>query len=373
MVPGTNDKIDVNYTVEEQATGSLSASLGYTQGSGVNLGASISEKNFWGTGRSVTLGVNVNDTVKSARFSYRNPYFTIDGVSRGFSLFYRETDFEDDDITSYASDQLGGAVTFGFPVDQYSKLDFSFGYSQTTIHLPTYPVLEVADFIEENGNIYNSFEVSAGWSRNTLNRGIFPTRGMRHRFSGKLILPEISDYNFFKLDYRNDQYYPITASHEWAVHLRGEIGYGDGYGDDGGLPFFENYYSGGIGSIRGFDSNTLGPKSTPDPDPDNLDTDNDPIGGNLLLETSLELIFPFALLEDRSQVRSLIFVDAGNVFNTSADVDPELEADEIRVSVGTGLTWLTVIGPLSFSFGKVLNSKSGDDKQFFQFLLGQTF
>jgi outer membrane protein insertion porin family len=372
LVAGTNDKIDVNFAVEEQPTGSLSASLGYTQGSGANVGASISERNFWGTGRNVTLAVNRNESVSSARFSYKNPYFTIDGVSRGFSLYYRETNYdENDNITSYTSDSLGAAVNFGYPIDRFSKLEFGFGYNHTNIKLPNFPALEIRDFINDNGKSYDFFESSISWNRSTLNRGIFPTRGARNRLSAKLVLPEISDYNFFKVGYRNDQYFPITDSQEWAVHLRGETAYGDGYGGDSGLPFFENYFSGGISSVRGFDSNSLGPQSTPDPADD--DPSHDPIGGNLQLETSLEFIFPFVLIEDRSQIRSLFFVDAGNVFNTAENVEPDLTLDEIRVTAGAGLTWLTPIGPLSFSLGKTLNSKPGDDKRFFQFLLGQTF
>jgi len=372
LVAGTNDKIDVNFTVEEQPTGSLSASIGYSQGNGANIGASIAERNFWGSGRDLSLSVNRNNTVSSARFSYNNPYFTVDGVSRGFSLFFRETNFdEDDDIASYASDTLGASVNFGYPIDRFSRLEFGFGYTHTRIQLPEFPAQELSTFIEDNGKSYDFFESTASWNRNTFNRGIFPTRGSRHRVSGKFILPEVSDYNFFKLSYRNDFYFPVSDNDEWALHLRSETAYGDGYGEEDGLPFFENYFSGGISSVRGFESNSLGPRSTPDPaDPD---PDSDPIGGNLQIEGSIELIFPFAVLEDRTQVRSLVFVDVGNVFNTAADVDPDLAIDELRVAAGIGFSWLTPIGPITFSLGKVLNSKPGDDKQFFQFLLGQTF
>jgi len=372
LVAGTNDKIDVNFAVEEQPTGSLSANIGYSQGNGAAIGASIAERNFWGSGRNVSFSVNRNNTVSSARFAYKNPYFTIDGVSRGFSIFFRETNFDDDDdIASYTSDTLGAAVNFGYPIDRFTRLEFGFGYNHTRIKLPEYPAQEISGFINDNGDDYDFFESSVSWSRNTLNRGLFPTRGSRNRLSAKFVLPAISDYNFFKLGYRGDQYFSISENEEWALHLRGEVAYGDGYGEDDGLPFFENYFSGGISSVRGFDSNSLGPRSTPDPEDRN--PDSDPIGGNLLLESSFELIFPFVFMEERSQIRTLYFVDAGNVFNTTENTDPDLTLDEIRLSTGIGITWITPIGPLSFSFGKVLNSKPGDDKQFFQFLLGQTF
>ena len=368
LVPGTNDQIDVNYSVEEQPTGSLSASLGFSQGSGIVVGASISEKNFWGTGRRVSLGVNKSASVKSANFSYTNPYYTIDGVSRGFSLFYKETDYDEEDVTSYISDSMGGSVNFGYPIDQFTRLNFGVGITHTRIKTTDFPALEIADFLEKNGDSYTFYESSMTWSRSTLNRGLFPTKGTSQSLSGKIALPELSDYTYYKLSYNNDQYYPISQDHDWAVHLRGELAYGDGYGSSDSLPFFEHYLSGGFGSVRGYESNSLGPKSTPDPD--GTDLTADPFGGNVKVESSLELIFPFVLMKDHSQIRSLLFLDGGNVFDTARGYDPEL--DELRFSAGVALTWITPIGPLSFSLGKELNAKEDDDPQFFQFRLGQT-
>ncbi len=368
LVPGTDDQIDVNYTVEEQPTGSLSASLGFSQGSGIVVGASISEKNFWGTGRRVSLGVNKSASVQSANFSYTNPYYTIDGVSRGFSLFYKETDYDEEDVTSYVSDSLGGSVNFGYPIDQYTRLNFGVGVTHTRIKTTEFPALEIENFLEENGRSYTFYETTASWSRSNLNRGLFPTKGMSQVLTAKVALPEVSDYTYYKLSYNNDQYYPITQDHDWAVHLRGELAYGDGYGDQDRLPFFEHYLAGGFGSVRGYESNSLGPKSTPDPDGSDLTPD--PFGGNVKVESSLELIFPFAVLKDHSQIRSVLFLDGGNVFDTSRGYDPTI--DELRFSAGVALTWITPIGPLSFSLGKALNSEDDDETQFFQFRLGQT-
>ncbi|WP_020406478.1 outer membrane protein assembly factor BamA [Hahella ganghwensis] len=368
LVPGTDDQIDVNYTVEEQPTGSLSASLGFSQGSGVIVGASISEKNFWGTGRRVSFGVNKSASVQSANFSYTNPYYTIDGVSRGFSLFYKETDYDEEDVTSYVSDSLGGSVNFGYPIDQYTRLNFGVGVTHTRIKTTDFPALEIVDFLEENGQSYTFYETSASWSRSTLNRGLYPTKGMSQSLTAKVALPEVSDYTYYKVSYNNDQYYPISKDHDWAVHLRGEVAYGDGYGDQDQLPFFEHYLAGGFGSVRGYESNSLGPKSTPDPDESNPEAD--PFGGNFKVESSLELIFPFAIMKDHSQIRSVLFLDGGNVFDASRGYDPAV--DELRFSAGVALTWITPIGPLSFSLGKALNAKDEDETQFFQFRLGQT-
>ena len=382
IVPGTDDKIDVNYTVEEQPTGSLSATLGYTDGDGVTVGASVTERNFWGTGRSVTLGVNRSESIKSANLSYTNPYFTIDGVSRGFSLFYRETDYEDDDDeddddgerrfgsnSSYASDQIGGSVSFGYPIDLFSRLKFGFEYSNTTIHLPRYPLYEYRSFLDEYGDTFNFFTLLLEWNRTTYNRNPFPTRGMRQSLSGEFVLPEISDYSFFKIRYSNDRYFPISSSQEWALHLDGTLAFGQGYDDSEELPFFENYRTGGITTVRGYESRSLGPRSQRLGD----ESDPDPIGGNLLVQGSVELIFPFAVLEERSQVRSLLFFDFGNVFDTTQSIEPDLSIDELRMSAGLGLSWITPIGPLTFSVGKAINDKPGDETEFFQFALGQLF
>ncbi|MBU6949927.1 outer membrane protein assembly factor BamA [Hahella sp. HN01] len=371
LVPGTNDQIDVNYSVEEQPTGSLSASLGYSQDGGATVGASVAEKNFLGTGRRVSFGVNKSKSVQSANFSYTNPYYTVDGVSRGFSLFYKETDYDDDDndVAAYLKDSMGGSVNFGYPIDRFSRLTFSSGYTHTRIKLPKYPVQEISDFTNEFGSSYSFFDLSAGWSRSTLNKGLFPTSGNSQSFSVKVTLPELSDYNFYKLNYNNTQYFPLSEDQEWALKLRADLGYGDGYGDNDRLPFFEHYYAGGFGSIRGFKANTLGPRSTPHPS--NPDRDQDPFGGNVQVESSLELIVPFIFVKDRSQIRSVVFLDGGNVFDTARGYDPSF--DELRFSAGVAMTWVTPIGPLSFSLGRALNDKEGDKTQFFQFLLGQTF
>lgn len=367
LVAGTDDQIDVNYAVEEQSTGSLSASLGYSS-SGLVLGASVTENNFLGTGRQVSFGVNRSDTVRSANFNYTNPYYTVDGVSRGFNLFYRETDLSNSryELTSYIEDSLGGGINFGYPIDRYSRLNFGVGYTHTSIQVEQ-PVIEIVKFLDEYGDNYDFFDVTASWRRSTLNRGLFPTSGTSQRVSLRVVLPEISDFSFYKVGYGSNAYFPLTANHEWVFRARGDVRYGDGYGDLGELPFFEHYFSGGIGSVRGYRPNSLGPKSTP---PEGSTERADPYGGNLQMEGSLELIVPFIFLEDRSQVRSSVFLDGGNVFDTDRGFDPE--PGEIRFAAGISLSWITPIGPLSFSLGQALNDEDEDRPQFFQFLLGQT-
>lgn len=366
-VPGTDDLVDVNYSVQEQPTGSLSASVGFSQNSGVILGASVSENNFFGTGKRVSFGVNVSDSVKSANVSYLDPYYTVDGVSRGFSLFARETDYEEEDISSYLLDEYGGRVTFGYPTDSITRLNFGAGVTQSNIKPGVFSAQEVRDFIAEEGDSFTNYFLFGSWRRSTLNRGVLPTNGYSHSLSLDVAVPG-SDLTFYKATHRTDFYFPLTDSAKWVFRARSEIGYGDGYGDRSQMPFFEHFYSGGYGSVRGYEANSLGNKAARAAGDF---SDPDPFGGNVLTEGGLELIFPTPFAGDSRSMRTSFFVDAGQVFDTERGFDPEL--GEVRTSAGVSFQWITAVGPLAFSLAKPLNDKSGDDTQVFQFSLGQTF
>lgn len=366
-VPGVNDQIDVNYQVEEQSSGNLSASLGFSQGSGVTLGLSVSENNFFGSGKRVSFGINKSDSVKSANFSYLNPYFTVDGVSRGFSLFARETDFDEDNRSDYVIDATGGALTFGYPINNISRLSFGLGYTHTKLSAGDFLPLQIDRFVEAEGLTFDTYELTGGWSRSTLNRGIFATRGWHQGLALEFMLPA-SDLTFYKATYRSNFYVPLDKDHEFVLRARHEIAWGDGYGDLDLMPFYEHFFAGGITSVRGYENNTLGLRTTPNP---NAVGGDDPYGGNLLYENSFELIFPLPFVKDQRSMRLAYFVDGGNVFDTKRDYD--FDGDELRWSTGLSLQWNTFIGPLGFSFGKALNAIESDEKQFFQFSLGQPF
>jgi outer membrane protein insertion porin family len=366
-VPGTDDLVDVNYSVVEQATGSLSASVGFSQASGVILGANISENNFFGSGKRVSIGVNVSDSIKSANFSYLDPYYTVDGVSRGFSVFARETDFEEQDITSFLLDEYGGRVNFGYPIDQTTRLNFGAGYTLSKVKEGTFTSQDVRDFIAEEGNDFNNYFLFGSWRRSTLNRGVLPTDGYSVALSADIAVPG-SDLTFYKLSQKNDFYQPLNDQGTWVLRARSEIGYGDGYDGRTVMPFYEHFFAGGYGSVRGFESNSLGPLATNAP---NDTTDPDPFGGNLLTEGSLELIFPTPFAGDSRSMRTAFFVDAGQVFDNDRSFPWKL--DDIRLSAGIGFQWITAVGPLAFSVARPLNDVSGDEVQVFQFSLGQTF
>jgi len=366
-VPGADDLVDVNYSVEEQPTGSLSASVGFSQDSGVILGANVSENNFFGTGKRVSFGVNVSDSVNSANISYMDPYYTVDGVSRGFSVFARETDFEEEDISSYLLDEYGGRLTFGYPTDNITRLNFGLGYTLSKVKGGVFTSQEVSDFIDEEGDAFNNYFLFGSWRRSTLNRGVLPSDGYSHSLSLDVAVPG-SDLTFYKVSHKTDFYFPLTDTDRWVFRTRTDIGYGDGYGDRSIMPFYEHFYAGGYGSVRGYQANSLGRRATNAP---NDFSDPDPFGGNLLTEASLELIFPTPFAGDSRSMRTAFFVDAGQVFDSDRGFDPEL--GELRFSAGIGFQWITAVGPLAFSLAKPLNDKPGDDTQIFQFSLGQTF
>ncbi|PIE40930.1 MAG: outer membrane protein assembly factor BamA [Gammaproteobacteria bacterium] len=381
-VPGTNDQIDVNYTVEEQPSGSISASLGYQQGSGFVFGASISQNNFLGTGNKVSFSVNKSDFRDSYTFSYLDPYFTVDGVSRGYSLFYQQTDIDEDfSLSSWSMDRFGGNVSFGYPISEIARLNFALGYENIKLYAGNRSPLDVWEWVGYDQfeyllnnrrtqiKDYNIFTVSGRWSESTLNRGVFATRGYAQSVALEASIPD-SEIEYYKINYRGERYFPLSKI--WTLRTRAHIGYGDGYGDTDRLPFFEHYYAGGFGSIRGYQDRSLGPRERQSPEDIG---DEDAIGGNLLVEGALEFIFPVPFVKDKRSIRTLFFIDAGNVFDTRRKDHGgwDFDVDEFRYSYGVGLSWITGIGPLTFSLSKPFNEQEGDETKRFQFSLGRPF
>ncbi|MBE0463573.1 outer membrane protein assembly factor BamA [Halomonas sp. FME20] len=378
-VPGEPDKLDVTYNVEEQPSGSVSASVGFSQSAGVIYGVGLAQNNFLGTGNRVNVGAQRSDTFTSVNFAFTDPYWTLDGVSRGYNVFYRETDYADSDISTYSTDAYGAGINFGYPISELSRLNF--GASLEDLSIKTYndTASEIRRYVDEEGEDAQSLKLTASWTRNNLNRGVMPTAGNYQRLSIETSAPG-SDAEYYKLRARAQQLFPINNDETWALKFSGNLGYADTLGSNDPYPFYENFYSGGLGSVRGFTSNTLGQRTTPAVEGGRDRT----MGGNVLVEGSAEVIFPMPFVENQRSVQPSLFFDAGNTFLSSCyDV---LEADQgrqqcssgvdlgdLRYSVGVGLAWLTPVGPLTFSIAEPLNDESGDDTQFFQFSLGQTF
>ena len=458
-IPGSDDLIDVDFTVEEQSFGSIGGSLGYAQDAGLIMSLNLQQNNFLGTGRRVGVSLNSSRYQDVISFNYTNPYFTEDGVSRGFSVFYRKTDLSKINVASYTTDTVGGNMNFGYPISETQRLGFSLGVTDTKITSGQYAVQEISGsprlapeieywfestslpdgtysaaeilrpidtlpesalsppltegFLDLNGNKYLNWTLTGSWVQSTLNRGQLATRGFSQSLSLEVAVP-MSDLEFYKLNYRGEIYFPLIS--EFTLHLRGELGYGGGYGDTSELPFYEHFFAGGFGSVRGYESNTLGPRSTPpviytattavtgidengmpteyggtdgrgygysvDPATGKIPVQQfyrepDPFGGNILIEGSAEILFPMPFIKDRRSLRSALFFDFGNVFNTNCRENQVncfgIEGSELRYSVGIGVTWLSGFGPLTFSLAKPLNASPIDEREVFQFTLGRGF
>lgn len=402
-VPGSDDLIDVNYNVEEQPSGSLNLSIGYSSNDGVILGTSVSQNNFMGTGKKMSTSLNKTDAVSSLNLSYTDPYYTVDGISRGYGLFYSKTDFSQLSLSDYNTDTYGGRTTFGFPISGRERLSFSIEASRTLMEARTSGIPEeILNFIDNEGDDFAEITLGSSWSWTTLNRGLFPTAGAKQSLALEATIPG-SELEYYRVTYSAQKYFQISG--EWTFRIRTELGYGDGYGDTGELPFFRNFRAGGVGSVRGYSSNSLGPRGavlrdkkefvTVDGETTTVDKgkeyaiDNNSLGGNLLTEASMELVFPLPFVEDQRSMRSVVFLDAGNVFDTECLVLTKataegatndhpsctegFDADEIRFGAGVSLTWVTAIGPLTFTFARSLNSKDEDETEGFEFSLGQVF
>jgi len=358
-VPGTTDQVDVDVKVKEKSSGSLLAGIGYSQSQGIVFNTSITEKNFFGTGKQVTLAFDNSEVNTQYQLSYLNPYYTIDGVSRGFNIEYRETDFDELTSSDYVTDTFTGGVSFGIPTNEFDRVRFSFDIRNTEFKLGTLASPEITNFVNSNGDSYLDFVLGASWSHDSRNTAIFPTRGGLQRISASIAVPG-SDLEYYKLSYRNKHYFPLSKAVTLA--LNADVGYGDNYGETGQYPFFESFYAGGPRSVRGFESSSLGPKDS--------SPEQDPLGGNMKIVGNAEILFPPPIDEFKDTARLGLFFDIGNVFDTSVK-DPDF--DELRTSVGLSASWLSPIGALSFSVAEPLNDEAGDETETFQFNLGQTF
>ncbi len=351
-VPGTTDQVDVNYSVTERSSGTLSLGLGYSQGQGFLFNTSVTQDNFLGTGNRVNASFNNSQVNTVYSVGYTNPYYTLDGVSRGFSGFYRTTDAAEANVANYTTDAFGGNVNFGIPISEDDTVHAGLGYENTELNINSASPVEITDFVSQNGSQYNNVSLRTSWAHDTRNRAVLPDRGNLTSLSAETSVPGL-DLEYYKLAVRHQRYFPLTE--QLTLALNGEIGYGDSFGDTTDLPPFEKYYAGGANSVRGYQDNTLGPIST---------ITGDPLGGNTRVVGNMELYLPVPFMKDVKSFRISAFVDVGNVY------DSNFEAGDLRMSTGLSAIWISPIGPLSFSLAKPFNDQPGDETQLFQFSIG---
>lgn len=416
-LPGSDDQVDVNFSVKEQPAGSFNAGIGYGDRTKLSLQAGIQQDNFLGTGKRLGISLNTVSYQQSVSLNYTDPYFTIDGISLGGNVSYSEFDGSDFNVVSYNSKQFAVGANLGYPINAVNRINFGLTYSNIELYnRSSYEQTDrfYAQFLDANNPDaaikYDSLQASIGWVRNTLNRGIFPSDGSSQRASVSITTPN-SDVQYFKSTIDAKFYFPLSRNQRWTVLARARLGYGNGYGDVNGveqiLPFTENFTAGGSDTLRGFENNTVGPRgvqrlaqgsiSTPDgsvipgsPANDTLFTSRRSLGGNAMALAGLELIVPTPFIEtefDR-QVRSSVFFDVGNVWDTEFDYDAYKDLTQstntdkladysdwknFRSSAGLSVQWISPMGPMVFSFSRVLKERDGDDAKFFTFNIGQTF
>ncbi|MET0101363.1 MAG: outer membrane protein assembly factor BamA [Sedimenticola sp.] len=357
-VPGSTDQVDVNVSVIEKPMGNLLAGLGYSQSSGLVFTTSISQRNFLGTGKRVNIGFDNSDANTNYTLGYTNPYYTVDGISRGFTLSYRAADFDEVDTAKYLTDTAVAGVNFGIPISETERVGITFDLVGTDYKVGSTASTEISQFSTDNGDSFVDFKLGANWTRDSRDSALLPTKGSIQRLWASATIPG-SDLEYYKISYKHKRYFPLSKATSFA--LSADLGYGDVYGSTTRLPYWENYFGGGVKSVRGFKDYSLGPR----------DSNNDPLGGNFRLIANAELFYqPGIKLLDRS-VRLGWFLDAGNVYDTSGD--NEIDLGELRYSTGVSALWLSPMGALGLSFGLPLNDKSSDDVERFQFTFGTTF
>lgn len=356
-VPGTSDQVDIDIAVVERPSGSIAAGIGVAQDSGVILNASVSQNNFVGTGNTVSFVVNRSAFSENYSFGMTDPYFSADGMSQSFRVFQQKTESDEINITEFDTDSVGGSLSYSYPINEFDSFGYGLSFENTQITTTVFTSDEILDFVDEYGDDYDIYSLTGSWSHDTLNRRIFPDSGVLQRLSWSVTFP-FSNLNYYKLNYKHQFLTPITDF--YTLMLRGDLGYGDGLRDTEELPFFENYFAGGFRSVRGFRSNTLGPRAS----------DGEALGGNLLVSGKMEVQFPPPFGNGKkSSVRLSWFFDGGNVFGEEEGFD----WDELRYSTGISLIWMAPIGPLTLSLAKPLNNEPGDSTEKFQFNIGTVF
>ena len=353
-VQGAADQMDVNVSVKEKSTGNISAGAGYSNNEGLTLTAGITQANLFGSGNHVSTQINTSDVNQVYSLSFTNPYFTDDGVSRGFDVYKRDTDSTDTAVSEYSSSTLGGGVRFGVPIGEDEAISYGLAFEKTDIGLTTLSSDRLIRYVNEFGASNANLVSTIGWGRDSRDSAIYTTEGTVQRAFAEIALP-VFDMRYYKLNYQHQWFHPVSS--DLTLLLNGEVGVGGGYGGKQ-LPFFKNFYAGGTGSVRGYDSSSLGPR----------DLNDQVLGGTRRVIGNAELLMPVPWIKEKS-VRMSGFVDAGAVYGPG-----DLPGSEgLRYSAGVAFTWISPMGPIKLSYAVPLNKQAVDRLQKFQFTLGSMF
>ena len=360
-VPGANNQVDLDVQVAESPSAEASASAGYGT-TGPQFNASINQYNFLGTGRTVGVGFNASYWGQDYSLNYYNPFYTNTGVGRGVGVYYQTVDPKKLDVSAYSADRFGGDVTYSILLGEKSSIQLGYGYQGLGIKSVGI-VQQIQNFVNLYGRDFNQLRLTSGWSRNSYDQMPYPNKGLNQQAGLLVALPATSaSFTYYKAAYQARLYQPLPRGFIFTV--LGNVGYGNTF-DAKGLPFYENYFAGGIaqpGQVRGYDSYSLGPH----------DSNGHALGANLLVNGSAGAILPYPL--SRDNVRTTLFLDAGNVFIQGTPIALS-GTDEglMRYSAGVAVEWRSPFGPLIFSVAKPLNAQPTDITQLFQFTVSSGF
>lgn len=358
-VAGTTDQMDITFVVKERQTGNINLALGYSDVDGAIITAGVTQSNLFGTGKNLNVSINRSDSTRSANFGYSNPYYTLNGVSRGFNLFVTEIDAAEANTAAYNSKTIGLGMFYGIPVSENRRLTFGLTIESLEIVTRADTAQVAKDFVTANGEKNSILRANVSWSYDTLNSRIFPSKGTVHRVSLETTIPG-SDLEYYSLNYTTLRFWKVSDRTTFRAKLN--VSYGDGFGDTEALPFYKNYFAGGSNTVRGYESRSLGPRDTVTP--------FDPIGGSKRVLTSLEYFFPApGTAEDNNKLRLSLFIDGGMVYGANESVD----LNTLRFTAGLSVSWFTAVGPLRLSFSTPLNEEPGDETESFQFSIGVPF
>ena len=370
QVAGSNDQVDINVAVVEKPTGSFNIGAGFSTAEKLVLSTSVQQANVFGSGENVGIELNTSDLQKTIAFTETNPYFTDDGISRAFEVYYRTLDPNILSLGDYQIKTIGTSLTFGVPFTELDTVFFGARVENTQIDLTSTSPLAYQDYVGSYGKYSTSLLGNISYQRDSRNSALAPTSGVYRKAYIEATLPY--DLKYYRLGYQQTNYFPLSK--DFTLSINGEFDYGNGYGGQG-LPVFKDYYSGGIGSVRGFDTDSLGPK----------DVNGDALGGSKKVNLNAELIFPIPGSGTDRSFRAFVFADAGNVFGSPNDQATKAQLADfgltslqpnfggLRYSTGVGLNWLSPLGALKVSFGIPLNAKPGDNVQRIQFTIGNAF
>ena len=361
-VPGTTDQVDLNINVTEKSTGSVMFGAGLSSAEGIVFGVTVNQSNFLGTGNRVSAQVNTGQVNTVYSLSYTDPYFTPDGISRGFDVYRRDVDTSYLRTGSYESSSYGGGVRFGMPLNERDSVNAGLTFDYTKIDLQDESPKRYLDFCDSTSGCDNtSLLLTLGWAHDTRDNVLFPNRGVLQRISSEFALPGL-DLQYYKIDYKHSWYKDITKSITFM--LNGEIGYADSYGDDE-FPFFKNFYVGGVNSVRGFETSAIGEREV---DPARRSRDY-AVGGTKRIVGNAEIYFPVPGMKDSKQLRLSTFFDVGSVYGQ----DQAIELGDLRYSTGIGVSWYSPFGPLKVVLAKALNAEDDDKTEVLQFQFGSQF